>query len=377
MDAKSSRSQPLALEPLDGPTAGGDPVRATGAEFPAGAGPRGLRITTADEFLARAAQEYQEGHIDQALWTRTSAQIGADQELVVAAYLRARATSLQLQKRDERAKERLRMAGSTRVASNPQEELQSHQEDVSTQPVGVGRLIGKPQFKYAVTGVALAAAVAVVWLVASPRDSKLPPQSIVVAAAASQAPPAPPTSLASAQPAVKNPGDPASQGSSDPTLETKVQQLKQAGNWNVLVLYASEWTRKEPLNAAAWTELSIGYIKMRQLGDSLEAAKRAVELSPEEPRHWRNLGHVNLALERLSEARIAFDKALALNSEDADALCGAALVAKRQAPAKQVDVIAVRLKSNDGTCDGASDAAASPVVAGASAARSTVQAGRR
>lgn len=372
MDDKSPRNQPLELEPIDGPTAGGDSVRATGAESSAGAGPRGLRITTADEFLARAAQEYQEGHIDQALWGRTSTRIGADQELVVAAYLRGRATALQLEKRDERAKERL--AASMRAASNPEEELQSHQEVVSTKPAGAGRLLGKPQLKYAVAGAALVTAVAIVWLVASPRDSNLVPQ---VAAVASKGAPARPRPLASEQPVVKNPSDPASQGSSDPTLEMKVQQLKHAGNWNVLVLYASEWTRKEPLNATAWTELSFAYSQMRQLGDALEAAKKAVELSPEEPRHWRNLGHVHLSLERLSEARIAFDKALAVNSEDADALCGAALVAKLQAPAKDANSNAARLKSTDGTCGGASDAMASPVVARGTAARDTVQAGRR
>ena len=355
MDATPPR-KPLELEPLDGPTSGdvaASPQRALG-------------ITTADAFLAQAAKEYQEGHIDQDIWSRTSAQIGADEELVIAAYLRARATALQLQKREERAKQRADGPGPTRGANVPQVELQSHQEDASPKPAGAARLIGSPQLKYAAVGVALVIAVAV-WLVASPRDSKSVPPPIVVAAAAAKASPAP---------VVNNPSDPPNQASSDPTLETKVQELKQAGNWNVLVLYAAEWTRKEPENALAWTELSIGYTKMRQLGDSLEAAKKAVELSPADPRHWRNLGHVNLAVERLSEARIAFDKALAVNPEDADALCGAALVAKLQAPTKDANLIAARLKSTDVTCTGASDDVAA-VVAGGSATRNDVQAGRR
>ena len=169
MDDKSPRNQPLALEPLDGPTAGGDSVRATGTESSAGAGPRGLRITTADEFLARAAQEYQEGRIDQALWGRTqpeSVQIRSWWSPPICALARRHCSS---KKRDERAKERL--AASMRAASNPEEALQSHQEVVSTKPAGAGRLLGKPQLKYAVAGAALVTAVAIVWLVASPRDS--------------------------------------------------------------------------------------------------------------------------------------------------------------------------------------------------------------
>jgi tetratricopeptide (TPR) repeat protein len=332
----------------------------------AGAGlQRELRVTTADEYFAQAAKEYQQGHIDQRLWSRTSARIGEDQELVVAAYLRARATALQLQKRDERAKAQASIVASMRGASDPQVESQARQEALSTTAAAAGRFSGQRKFVYAAAAVALAIAVAVVWLVASPSV----PPPIVVATAASQNRPAP---LAPQKAVVQN----ASHGP-DKTLETKVQELKKAGNWNVLVLYASEWTRKEPDNAAAWNELSMGFLKLRQLGDALEAATKAVELSPEDARHWRHLGHVNLVLERLSGARTAFEKALAVSPEDADALCGLALVAKREGRAKDADVIAVRLKSADGSCADASDAVSPAVVAGGSAERKTVPAARR
>ena len=147
-----------------------------------------------------------------------------------------------------------------------------------------------------------------------------------------------------------------------PKLKVTVQQLKDAGNWNVLVLYASKWTRDEPNNAAAWNELSIGYTKLHQFNDALVAATKAVELSPEDAPLWRNLGHLNLKLDRLPEAGSAFDRALAANSDDADALCGAALVAHRQGRTKDADAIARRAKSADGSCQGLSDGESVTVV---------------
>jgi len=144
-----------------------------------------------------------------------------------------------------------------------------------------------------------------------------------------------------------------------------VRQLKDAGNWNVLVLYASEWTRKEPNNSAAWSELSFGYAKLRQFDDALVAAEKAVELSPQDGLLWRNLGHLNLHMERLPEAASAFDRALAVRSEDADAICGAASVAHKLGRTKDAEAMAGRLSSADGSCPGLSDAESVAVVAGA------------
>jgi len=134
-----------------------------------------------------------------------------------------------------------------------------------------------------------------------------------------------------------------------------VQQLKDAANWNVLVLYASKWTRDEPNNAAAWKELSIGYENLRQFDDAVVAATKAAELSPTEALLWRNVGHLNVTLDRLPEAASAFDRALAISNADADALCGAALVAQRSGQMKEADAIARQVKSTGGTCPGASD----------------------
>jgi tetratricopeptide (TPR) repeat protein len=183
---------------------------------------------------------------------------------------------------------------------------------------------------------------------------------------------APPSPLGSEQPVVKSATGATNQGGPDPTLEDTVLQLKNAGKWNVLVLYASEWTRREPNNAAAWHELSVGYAKLRQLDDALDAANKAVQLSPGDALLWRNLGHVNLAVERFPEAGTAFDRALAVSSDDADALCGAALVAQRLGRPKDADAIARQAKSIAGSCPESSPGESATVPTGKPAVRKSI-----
>jgi tetratricopeptide (TPR) repeat protein len=108
-----------------------------------------------------------------------------------------------------------------------------------------------------------------------------------------------------------------------------VQQLKDAGNWNVLVLYASKWTRDQPDNAVAWKELSIGYANLRQFQ---RRGRRGHESRGAVPYRGAALAQRRAPerdAERLPEAESAFDRALAISADDADALCGAALVALR------------------------------------------------
>jgi cytochrome c-type biogenesis protein CcmH/NrfG len=95
-----------------------------------------------------------------------------------------------------------------------------------------------------------------------------------------------------------------------------VQALEKGGNWDLLVIHAAEWTRKQPSNAEAWKQLSQGYLKLRQFGEALDAATKAVQLSPENFLVWQNLGQVNLALQRPAEALLAFQRAGALNDQD-------------------------------------------------------------
>jgi len=365
MDANAPRGKALTLE-LSAPDA--DAAPAIGSASSANAKPqRDLRITTADEFLAAAAKEYQQGRVDPALWRRAADQCADDASLVIAAYLRARATALH-QKQDEYLQRQTRRVSPVGGAGDRNLEPAPRLEIVSTEVAASHPLGLQPKLKYlAAVAAALAFVVAVVWLIVSPQESEPVPQPIVSAAPSPNrsAPPIPP---GSEQALVKSASSDTNPGAQNPALETTVQQLKNEGKWNLLVLFASEWTRKDPNNAAAWYELSVGYVNMRQLEEAFDAATKAVQLSPGNALFWRNLGHVNLAVERLPEAGIAFDKALAVNSDDADALCGVALIAQRQGRPKDADAIAKRLKSIDGSCPRVSDGESVVVVVGGSAA---------
>jgi tetratricopeptide (TPR) repeat protein len=355
----------LALEPVELSTPGGDAARAVPNESSANSKPnRDLGITTTDEFLAAAAEEYQKGRIDPALWRRVADQCD-DASLVIAAYLRARATALH-QKQD--LQRQTRRAGPARGASEQKVEPEPRLEIVSAKVASVRSLSVQPKLKYLAAAAALVSVVVVVWLVASPWESESVAQPIVSAAQPSLNRSAPPIPLGSGQALAKSTSGGTDPGGQNPTLETTVQQLKNGGKWNVLVLYASEWTRKDPNNAAAWYDLSIGYTNLRQLEEAFDAATKAVELSPGSALFWRNLGHINLAVDRLPEAGIAFDRALAMSSDDVDALCGVALVAQRQGRPKDADAIAKRVKSLEGSCPRVSDGETAVVVVGGSTA---------
>jgi tetratricopeptide (TPR) repeat protein len=213
----------------------------------------------------------------------------------------------------------------------------------------------------AAAGAALASAIAAVWFLAAPQESESigPPSVSAVTQSATGRAPAKP--VVGVQPVVASTGGGAN-GDSVPALKATMQRLKEDGNWNVLVLYAAKWTRDEPNNASAWNELSIGYTRLHQFNDALVAATKAVELSPEDAPLWRNLGHLNMKLDLLPEAGSAFDRALAANSDDADALCGAALVARREGRTKDADAIARRAKSADSSCQALGDGESVTVV---------------
>ena len=372
MDAPQPPNKPLALEPIDAPTRGGD------GSSDSAAGQRELRITIADEFLAAVAKEYQEGHIDPTLWARAVAQAGNDESLVIAAYLRTRASALQRQTQKKRPERRANRANAMQGASEPEVESEPRPEIPSTKPAAVQPRGMKPKVGFvAAAAAALASVVAVVWVIASPAESESARQPNTSAAAPSPKRTASAKPVGSTRSVVKSASGGTNQPDSDPTLEAMVQQLKDAGNWNVLVLYASKWTRDEPNNAAAWNELSIGYANLRQFNDALGAAAKAAQLSPGDAHLWRNLGQLNLTVDRLPEAGSAFDRALAASADDADALCGAALVAQRQGRTKDADAIAKRVKSADGNCPGMSDGESVAVAAGGFAARKPVSSVRR
>jgi len=327
MDTNPQRTTPLALEPIESRDADAPTTRQ-------------LRITIADEYVAQAAKEYQDGHVDQALWSRASLAGGneADEALIVAAYLRARATALRMERRSAHSDA---PADATRhePAKVPRSDVQSTKS--ATAPRWTKKAI-----LLVAAAIAIVVAVALALTIAAQRhvgSTDQPGASSVSSVNSAR----PPQATAGAVPAVD-----AERSGDVVTLETKVRQLKEAANWNVLVLYASEWTRKEPANAAAWNDLSVGYANLHQLDDALNAATRAVQLSPADALLWRNLGQVNLALDRLPDAATAFDNALLANAGDVVALCGAVSVAQQQGRSKDADAMAARVKAMDGNCPG-------------------------
>ena len=371
MDAKPPLRKALALEPVEVSTPAGD--GSADAK-----GQRDLRMTTLDEFLAQAAREYEAGNIDQAVWRRAADQCGDDASLAVAAYLRTRATALQLKhKLGERSETQARAASSTRGASDGKAPSEPHAEIVSTKFTGVRPRNPKSKLIYlAAAAAAFVVVVAVVYLLVSPPERKSVQLPVAHAAAPStnQSAPAPPRTE---QPVVKSASGVTNQDDPGTKLETTVQQLKSVGKWNVLVLYAAEWTRQEPNNATAWNELSVGYAKLQQFNDALDAATKAVQLSPGDSLLWRNLGQINLTVDRLPEAGIAFDKALALSPDDADARCAATLVAERQARPKDTVATVRRVKPVDGSCPDMTYGENATVAAGGSATRKPISSASR
>ena len=82
------------------------------------------------------------------------------------------------------------------------------------------------------------------------------------------------------------------------------------------MVQALAWTQREPGNAAAWNELSIGYANTRQREDAHAAARRAVDLAPKNALYWRNLGDLNLDRDAPVEALLAFEEATSWNTRD-------------------------------------------------------------
>ena len=102
----------LELVPFDQPKAETSPAAAPSA-LEIDIVPMGTKQAEApptgaepDRFEREATRQYEEGHIDEPLWTRALAQANGDKEAAVAIYLRARATALRLLNRDLRTERR-------------------------------------------------------------------------------------------------------------------------------------------------------------------------------------------------------------------------------------------------------------------------------
>ena len=369
----------LALEPMEEPPAKAEAPSPTTITITAAptrpAGPRPEERVAkaqdpappADRFVTQATRELQDGNLDQRLWARVLLVSGDDQSQARTAYIRARATVLRLAARDQRAPAEAAPApAAASDASRPAG--RTHRLPLADRP----RMI-----RIAIAATVLGVVGALGWMTLGRDDAP------AVARTASPMTPAATASVAT----------PAQDGAAQERaaaaavaveLEARVRSLRDARNWNVMVLNAVEWTRKQPDNATAWSLLATGYLNLGQLPDARDAADAAVKRAPDDPRLWRDLGAIDVAmseparaltsyakatsldaqdyesfiqagtlktqLARFADARVDFDKALALRADDDAALCGLANVARQQGRAADADALQKRVKGAGRNC---------------------------
>jgi len=333
-----------------------------------------------DRFMVEAEHQYSEGHLDQPLWDRALAQAHGDKEAAVAAYLQARAIALKLLDRERRSEK-------TVAAQKVKKELEAAENlegfDVEA-ALRMGRGGVPAKYRTGIIGGAILVVVVVAgWFAYSMLSAK---QQVPVRAAPAAEPSvarAPAVTAATKEPAPSAKAGPAG---ASPELLKKIQELRDAGNANVLVLYLVEWTRKEPANAEAWDQLRAGYSALKQYDDALAAARKAQELMPDDAKAWRNLGMayadasdpvaalrafeqavarderdaesftrigvLNAQLSQLPEAGKAFDRALALSPGDRVAQCMRAAIAPLSSAPKDTYATAKQVKAIDAKCRG-------------------------
>ncbi len=398
--APSAEAAQALASPAPAARAGTGPIRTstpTGWEDRAPAS----AATGADRFLIQAINEHAEGHIDRTLWERAVAQAGGDNARAKSIYVQSRATALRVTKRENKA---VRYARVVEVLSNAPEPgfgLPVPGEGTATAETeagNAGRGIAKRNRRRVMVAAGVFGTLVVIaGLVVALSDSGPVRQDIAAKPAPRFNVFARSTPSTQAIPATTSTGSAVGFGED---FVGKVRALKTEGNWNVVVLYAVEWTRKQPGNADAWKELSQGYIKLRQYGEAQDAAAKAVQLAPDDFLQWQNLGQINLAipaptealkafhqaavlndhdvvslvqagilnaqLGRLPEAGTAFAKALAVIPQDVQALCGAASVAQREGRVKDAQAITHQLTSLGERCNDLGGGASVRVAAGES-----------
>ena len=319
---------------------------------------------SADDHLAEATREFDNGKIDKPLWARAMELAENDVDAAKPGYLRARATALRISNQKKRAEMLARLRSNL-----PGEEETPPEAPPQTAPRSKRNLV--------IAG-ALGCVVVVGGFLAL-RPAAEPPARVALSAALGVKAP----QKVGATPAPANKGPERTRESND-DFAKKVADLKAAGNWNVLVLYGVEWTRKIPESADAWNELGMGYAKLRQFSEAQEATAKAAQLAPNNFETWQRLGEIGMALQQPVAALAAYERAVALNGRDvtslvqigalnaqlghlpeasaafvralevspmdADALCGAASAAQKEGRAKDADALARQLKSANLSC---------------------------
>lgn len=251
-----------------------------------------------DPYGAQAAREYAEGHIDTPLWNRALTQANGDRTAAAAIYVRARATALRLFDRHPEQ----------RVNVRPRKDPAEDEPDVEP------RLGLFSRYRTPILAAAVIVPLAVGGAIFATTRSSPPPAVAAVAAPPAAVATAPAKRAADAkskEPGARPPG---------PDLAKKVQELRDTGNWNVMALYAVEWTRKEPGNAAAWDALRLGYVRLKQYEDAAIAATKATQIAPDDAKLWRALADIHLDRDDPTQALAAFEQAAARNDHDLDSV---------------------------------------------------------
>ena len=308
-------------------TAASAPVADPSIEFVApGAAPIDLDATQpihADRYLREATLQYQEGHVDAPLWDRALAQAGGDKGQAANLYIERRAIALRMLERERRA--RRPDAGAPQAHAQPQPQTTSGTAPVTEfgdddDPRHLPQDSWLARHRIALIGAGALAAVAVVAWVAvgffgsSAPDPVAAPAAVAVAPA--KAPARAPAAPKTVPPATASPA-PVS-GGAGADLLAKIDELREAKNWNLLVLYLVEWTRRDPTNVDAWNQLRAGYVTLRQYDEALTAAKKAVELAPADAGLRARVGDVHVYRDDPAAALAAFEEAAARDAGDAD-----------------------------------------------------------
>ena len=336
----------------------------------------------ADKFLTAATKEFEAGIVDQPLWRRAVEQSGTDRTLATRRYLAARATALRVTKREKRQERSARRVRAINELAQPEDEGAGIAGEGQPKPEPYRQHGPRPRRRQVVwIGGALASLFVIALVVAVRSESGSAQQRAAVKTPAASAAAAKRTNAVAAAASAAQPGGASAQPDN---FVDRIPTLKSAGNWNMVVLYAMEWIRKEPENAAPWRELAIGYTKLRQYREALDAATRVVQLAPDDASAWQSLGQLNVIaqrpvdalaafeeaiarndrdapsmvqmgllntqLGRFAEARLAFARALALDGQDLDALCGSAALARKEGRTKDAEALTQQVSALDRRC---------------------------
>ena len=274
-----------------------------------------------DKTLATATTEYEGGYVDMPLWDRALAQANGDREAAIPIYLRARATALQVLSRNLRASGPAIRAAAERKAKRA---MAQDAREAAPARRRIGRFSARQLAIFGAAGAGVVGCGAVLLYVFVGRrcvtevrrrldgDQRCPVPCARKGEHGRRG-----SRRRERRPASSAPKQ---------DLKAKVEELRGTGNFPLLVLFAVEWTRREPGNADAWSQLSMGYEALRQYDDAVDAATKAVKLAPGNSLYWRNLGQMNLYANRPEDALRAFDEAAALNDADIQSLVKAGIL---------------------------------------------------